>query len=134
MTRASIILATLLCAAPAAAQEAEPRPLVLDGVSGVWVPLAYAQRLEAYRLELPEVRAALRIAVERLELRGAESLTLRAAVDDARAQLATASQTIDGLTAIVRDLRAWWRDPVLWCVVGVVVGVAAMGAIALAVR
>ncbi|MGL4442049.1 MAG: hypothetical protein ACRCU1_00395 [Alsobacter sp.] len=122
VTRA-VLIALVLCAAPAAAQEADPRPLTIDGVAGVWVPLEYAQRLERYRLEALLLGQQLTLAHEQLRLRGASAAALRAQVAEDAAAIAIRDGRILELDARVADLGVWWREPWFWAGVGLLVGV-----------
>ncbi len=106
--------------------EAEPTRHELEGVAGIWFPGAIA------RLMLCEVRE-LRLRRREIVLTVGEIRLWEQRVDFTERQrdlAVEARDRLDGIVvAAVRRAReaeesrdAWWRSPVLWIVVGVVVG------------
>lgn len=99
--------------------------VVRDGVTGMWFPMDTARRMLADLQELPVRQRMVTLLEEELELRDTQVLRLR---EVATLELEAARVASDALEAAVRQTRearqeldAWYRSPVLWAVVGVVV-------------
>lgn len=120
--RALVVALVLGCASTAAAQTGVP--MEHEGRPGVWVELTYARELAALVLEEPHQVERLRLLDERLQLREVERITLRAAVDEARDQLAARALEVEALEARIASLEQWWNLPWFWGPVGFVVGLA----------
>jgi len=103
----------------ASAQEA--RPMVVDGVEGLWLPPLDARDAEFAVSELPRTRERLRLLGEDLRLADRQIATLREA-------LSLTEQGRERLREAIVDVRraseAWYRDPALWLAIGLVVGAA----------
>jgi hypothetical protein len=99
-----------------------------DGVRGVWFSLDEADTLRQLRLEVPELNFQLEVfeqfsAVqdERINLYR-DSLQLRTeALSQLQGQLDLSRQREEDLR---RQLGAWYRSPVLWFTVGMVMSAA----------
>lgn len=119
---------------PEEAPEAVSMPR--DGVPGVWLPLPAAREALAAVDDRPRLQRRLRLLETRLELADARvELHARAAelADQARGYL---DNVVEGALEARREAERRasdpWRSPILWGIVGLVVGAAGAIAAALA--
>lgn len=110
--------------------EAEPTRLMVEGTTGMWFPIPIARLMLC---EVRELRARRRVSL--LDARELSLWELR--VDFTERQLELAVEARDRLEAVVDDadrrareaseeLGAWYRSPILWAVIGIVLGGAAV--------
>lgn len=145
MTRLLICLLALASSAPAlacdTAAEATTQSdcVVMEraGQRGVWFNLAQADEIRRLRLEVPELRLqitnlerAVDVQTQRVDLYREAGQLRREASEVAQMAL---NDALARETRLRSELDAWYRSPVFWLVVGVVVTAAAFigGALAL---
>jgi len=111
--------------------------VTVDGQVGVWFAAPVARCILADLEELPHVRVRVTLLEERLTLRDEQVERLRRAVGLAAEEAQTAADALETAVRLRREAedsaRVWWRSPVLWFAVGVVVsaGLVALTAYAL---
>lgn len=112
--------------AECAADYEGPRRATLDhdGAPGVWFAAPVARCMLADLEELPALRERVSLLTERLDLRDDQIVRLRRIVELAEAGEARAVEALDRAVVEAREAResasVWWRSPVLWVAVGVV--------------
>lgn len=97
-----------------------------EGQAGVWMPLDAMRAIVSALDEAERRETHIRLLEERLRLGDERMATLERIADVAErhARAATdaaiAAETRAG--AAIRAADAWWRHPVLWVIVGAVIG------------
>jgi hypothetical protein len=130
----ALVAAFVIWGAPACGEPAARVPLQYQGAEGLWLRLDVAQALLADLQELPIRRREVTLLGEELELRSGQVERLRsmadlerAAAGEALTALHQAEQAGAELRQQLEQARAaqapWWRSPILWLSVGVVVAV-----------
>lgn len=138
----ALLGALLLWGSVARGENAEPEAprratIEHNGAVGVWFRADVARQLLADLEELPVLRQRVALLEERLEIRDDQIERLRLVVELAEEGERRASDALAEAVRLRREAeessRVWWRSPVLWLSVGVVVtgGLVALTAYAL---
>lgn len=112
---------------PTAGAQADARPLALDGVSGVWLPLDMSRSVLLSAQREPLYVRQISLLESQLELTGQQVTELKGAVDAETERGKELEKSIadaeDRAAEAEGKASAWYRAPGLWFGVGVVVGV-----------
>jgi hypothetical protein len=104
----------------------EVTPLTLNGVDGVWFPDSEARVALAARVEAQSLARRLHLTEETLALADEEAASLRRIIAANGAQMEATSADIEEAiaraVAAEQERDAWYRNPWLWGVIGLVVG------------
>jgi hypothetical protein len=105
-----------------------PVSLIHEGNSGFWFPRGVALEILGDLRELPIRQRQIALLEEELELREGQLDRLREMVDLERRASQEAISGLDTTVERARNaeeaLQAWWRSPLLWVGVGVVIAIA----------
>jgi hypothetical protein len=118
------------------AEDTKAVPLVMNGIDGVWMPRDLANKVAADVESVP----LLKKKIEDLELLAAirserfENAKLGLEIAETGKKLALEKATLDEQRRIDAEekLKAWYRHPILWLGVGIVIAVSAETALIVA--
>ncbi|MFA5132534.1 MAG: hypothetical protein WC444_04430 [Candidatus Paceibacterota bacterium] len=121
MKRTFFVL-VLLVSAPSYAQD-DIRVQQIDGKSFVCFTEDDAKVLLQLRLDYPKMKEKILILDERIELKNKMVMSLEDANEYLNQQNGLLLKTNAGLEEKLDSMDSWYRSPILWSVVGVVIGV-----------
>lgn len=129
-----VCLSLLAWQTEARATEPETRNYTLDGVPGVWLPMANARKLLEDVAQLPKIREQLNLLQQRLDIEKERSTMLERNVQTVERIALVWKSTAESQAETIAKKDAWWKSPYLWLAIGVVVGTSATIGITYAVR